>query len=409
MTTVIRDVAVFDGHQRHPRLSVLLRDGRIEAVGDPTAPPDAEIISGAGHTLLPGLIDAHTHTLFPSELRQALTFGVTTVLDMFNTPDTVAALKHTAASAADAADLRSAGTGATAPGGHPTDLVDAGLFPPFPVVRRGDEAEDFVAARLAEGSDYLKIIIDDGTWLSAPIPTLHTPQIHALVRAAHAHRTRAIAHASTHPEAHRALEAGVDGLAHVFVDRPPPDGFAAEVVRAGAFVIPTVRVWEAKFGQPRERALVHEPRVRAHLTAEQRDQLATTWAESFGVAEPDWPGPTWARQATQQLHAANVPLLAGSDAAYPHSAHGLSLHAELAALVDAGLAPADALTAATAEPAAHFGLHDRGRLAPGHRADLVLVDGDPTADITATTRVAAVWRGGIRQDRGRAPDAAHQQ
>ena len=94
---------------------------------------------------------------------------------------------------------------------------------------------------------------------------------------------------------------------------------------------------------------------------------------------------------------------------YPHSAHGLSLHAELAALVDAGLAPADALTAATAVPAAHFGLHDRGRLAPGHRADLVLVDGDPTADITATTRIVAVWRGGIRQDRGRAPDAAHQQ
>ena len=400
MTTVIRDVAVFDGRQRHPQLSVLLRDGRIDELGDPPAPPGAEVVSGAGRTLLPGLIDAHTHTLFRDELRQALTFGVTTVLDMFNAPETAAALKRAAASEPDLADLRSAGTGATAPGGHPSDLVDAGLFPPFPAVRAADEADDFVAARLAEGSDYIKLIVDDGTWLATPIPTLTPEQIHALVAAAHDRGAQAIAHASTRPEAQRALAAGVDGLAHVFVDQPPPQHFAADVARAGAFVVPTLRVWEAKFGHPRERALVDDPRVHPHLTAEQREHLATTGGRAFGVAEPDWPGPTWAHRATGQLHAANVPLLAGSDAAYPHSAHGLALHAELLALVDAGLTPAEALAAATAGPAAHFDLHDRGRIAPGYRADLVLVAGDPTADITAATSITGVWRGGVRQDRG---------
>jgi hypothetical protein len=94
------------------------------------------------------------------------------------------------------------------------------------------------------------------------------------------------------------------------------------------------------------------------------------------------------------------------------------MHAELARLVDAGLSPEDALRAATSVPAKAFGLADRGRIAPGLRADLVLVDGDPTRDIAATRAIEGIWKGGVRADRaawetqiatlrsqeGRAPD-----
>src|SRR5262249_18496870 len=68
-------------------------------------------------------------------------------------------------------------------------------------------------------------------------------------------------------------------------------------------------------------------------------------------------------------------------------------------LVAAGLSPAEALAAATSVPASTFGLGDRGRIAPGARADLVLVDGDPTADIKATRRLAGVWKQGQAIDR----------
>jgi imidazolonepropionase-like amidohydrolase len=80
-------------------------------------------------------------------------------------------------------------------------------------------------------------------------------------------------------------------------------------------------------------------------------------------------------------------------------AHGAGLHRELELLVRAGLGNEETLAAATSVPARHFGLTDRGRIAPGLRADLLLVAGDPTADIRATTAIVEVWRRGVRHER----------
>jgi imidazolonepropionase-like amidohydrolase len=104
------------------------------------------------------------------------------------------------------------------------------------------------------------------------------------------------------------------------------------------------------------------------------------------------------------LHAAGVPILAGTDAnntpGVPYQpAFGASLHDELALLVDAGLTTAAALRAATSLPAKHFGLSDRGAVEPGLRADLVLVDGDPLADISATRAIRQVWLAGVESVR----------
>jgi imidazolonepropionase-like amidohydrolase len=98
----------------------------------------------------------------------------------------------------------------------------------------------------------------------------------------------------------------------------------------------------------------------------------------------------------EALHRAGRRILAGTDASSPGTAHGASLHDELSLLVQAGLSPAAALTAATSAPAAALGLPDRGALTPGMRADLVLVHGDPELDITRTRDVAQVWRAGHR-------------
>ena len=100
--------------------------------------------------------------------------------------------------------------------------------------------------------------------------------------------------------------------------------------------------------------------------------------------------------AVGALHRAGVVILAGTDVPAPGTAHGLSLHRELELLVRSGLTPAEALTAATFAPARAFGFLDRGRIAEGLRADLVLVNGDPTADITATRDIAGVWKLGTQ-------------
>jgi imidazolonepropionase-like amidohydrolase len=107
--------------------------------------------------------------------------------------------------------------------------------------------------------------------------------------------------------------------------------------------------------------------------------------------------------AVAALRRAGVEVLAGTDAPSPGVAHGLSLHRELELLVLAGLTPSEALAAATSAPARAYGLHDRGRIAPGRHADLVLVNGDPTADVRATRDIAGVWKRGVRCPRPAAP------
>jgi imidazolonepropionase-like amidohydrolase len=103
-----------------------------------------------------------------------------------------------------------------------------------------------------------------------------------------------------------------------------------------------------------------------------------------------------AQAAVVALHRAGVAVLAGTDAPAPGVAHGASIHRELELLVLSGLTPSEALAAATAAPARAFGFHDRGRIAPGLRADLLLVEGDPTADVRATRRIVGVWTLGRR-------------
>jgi imidazolonepropionase-like amidohydrolase len=92
-------------------------------------------------------------------------------------------------------------------------------------------------------------------------------------------------------------------------------------------------------------------------------------------------------------------LLAGTDAPNPGTAHGISLHEELQILVKAGYTPEQALNAATALPARIFHLGNRGRIAVGARADLVLIDGDPTRNIADTLSIYRVWKNGYSIDR----------
>ncbi|MEU6795057.1 amidohydrolase family protein [Nonomuraea wenchangensis] len=383
MRTLIRDVRVFDGERSIARTDVVIEGGLITAVGA-GHPADVEV-SGAGRTLLPGLIDAHTH-VFDGSLAQALRHGVTTELDMFCLPQILGEQRRLAAGNDDVADLRSAGTLATAPGGHPTQLLAAlagtvldgldapEIDPEIEFVSDPAQAPAFVRARLAEGADYLKIVIDDGKVHGADLPVMTPDVAAALTEAAHDAGLRVVAHAITAAEVQIALDADVDGLAHVWTDLAPGDPvsrrLAERVARQEVFVVTTLAYFEAIIAQHVETADCARPGSSANAAG-----------------------------ALRELHRAGVSLLAGTDATPFVPAHGAGLHRELELLTEAGLGPEEALAAATSLPALHFGLGDRGRIAPGLRADLVLVEGDPTRDITATSSIVDVWRRGVRQTR----------
>jgi imidazolonepropionase-like amidohydrolase len=389
---LVQGARVFDGARVLSIADVLVQGEMIVAVEERINPPPAvEVVDGRGRTLLPGLIDCHTHVFGPV-LEQTLVFGVTTTLDMFAFPTKVAELKAQTITRNDLADLRSAGIGATAPGGHPSQFKS---LPPFPTVGADTDIACFVAERAAEGSDYLKIIIDDGSVWSDPLPTLAPPVVAALAEAAHDHGLLAIAHIISLPCAYQALASGVDGLAHLFIDQPADPTFARRVAEAGVFVIPTLTVLESLTGTPGGAELVSDRRLAPYLEPSARATL--TQGPPFRLA--DGASFAFAMNAVAQLREAGVAVLAGTDAPNPGTAHGVSMHRELALLVEAGLSPVSALMAATSMPARVFGLHDRGRITPGLQADLLLVDGDPTTDITATRAIAAVWRRGARAER----------
>ncbi|HVT60760.1 MAG TPA: amidohydrolase family protein [Thermoanaerobaculia bacterium] len=396
---VIRGVRVFDGKGTIAAADVLVADGKIAAVAprggggkELAAPAGAETIDGRGKTLLPGLIDAHTH-VWGDALKTALAFGVTTELDMFSSATMGAAIKadQAAGRRLDQADLRSAGTLATAPGGHGTEY---GF--PIPTLSKPEEAQAWVDARLAEGSDYIKIIYDDGKPYGLAFPTLSKETMAAVVAAAHQRGKLAVVHIGALAGARDAIEVGADGLAHLFTDREPDPELGRFAAAHHAFVVPTLTVLESSSGKPSGASLLADSRLAPFIGPGDADNLGTAFPR-----RPDAPARHYeaAEAAVRQLKAAGVPILAGTDAPNPGTAHGASIHRELELLVAAGLTPAEALTAATAAPAAAFRLPDRGRIAPGLRADLLLVEGDPTRDILSTRAIAHVWKLGVAADR----------
>jgi imidazolonepropionase-like amidohydrolase len=385
MRTLIRDVRVFDGECTAARSDVLVDGDRI---AEPDGRPADIVVDGTGKTLLPGLIDAHTHAADGS-LAQALAFGVTTELDMFSLPSNLARQRELATERDDVADIRSAGTLATPPGGHPTQLIDAldaatraafGVDDPFDTIGDPGAARAFVEARLAQGVDYLKIVIDDGVTAGLELPALRFEVVAALVEAAHAAGLRTIGHAVTAREVAVALDAGIDGLAHVWSDAgadEATDRLADRVAAHGVFVVSTLAWFEVLDQQGGNLEVVR----------------------TGGKGEMNGATPTGPIAAARALRRAGVPVLAGTDATPFAPAHGAGLHRELELLVQAGLGNEEALAAATSVPARHFGLDDRGRIAPGLRADLLLVAGDPTEDIRATSAIVDVWRRGVRHER----------
>lgn len=395
---VITDARVFDGERTWPRASVQVADGRIEAIGESLPVPAGYArIDAAEHTLLPGLIDAHVHTW--GEARgEALRFGVTTMLDMFSNHRPIAAARTERESLGPTAraDLWSAGTLATAPGGHGTQF---GMD--IPTLATPAEAEAWVAARKAEGSDYIKLVREDLHTFTgrAQLPTLDDATAAAVIAAAKQQGLRAVVHASGQEHARAALRDGADGLVHGFEDTPADTGFVTLARERGAFVVATLSVVAGMAGEAS--TLPDDARIARFLAPGQVQTLRS----SFNFGEPQPRLIEVARENIRRLHAAGVSILAGSDAPNPNTAHGASLHEELEQLVRAGLSNQDALIAGTSGPARAFGLHDRGRIATGLRADLLLVEGDPLTDIGTTRAISKIWKNGHEIVRAPAAEA----
>lgn len=422
--TAIVNTTVFDGDNVIGSKTVVFENGIIIKIGG-EVPADADIVDGTGATLIPGLIDAHVHTSIDG-LREALQFGVTTELEMagsFGKKGREMQIKDNQ----DLADVRSACMGLTPPGGHPDGLMPKEEGIPDFILKKMEkmneqEKADFIAlfeskedgekvdldvtaiegairfvqAQVENGADYFKIMIEEGTVLNAPgLPMLSQEVIKAAVDEAHKLNKIAIAHVLTAETSKAAIEAGMDGLAHLFIDRPEWTGDLVQMIAiSGAFVTPCLVLNSSILGKTASH-VTNDKRVISKLSTDWKNTMCSCFNTFLGGKMED------SFKNVLDLHNAGVDILVGTDVSYPIPhlgglAHGVSVHHELQLLVEAGLTPIDALRAATSVPAKRFDLNDRGFIIEGNRADFVLVKGDPTVNISDTLSLIGVWKEGVQ-------------
>ena len=354
----VTNVKVFDGNTLTEERTVVIDNGVIS-----NATTADTVIDGGHGTLLPGFIDSHVHLSTLADLEQGTQWGCTTMLDMGSQSMALTdSLRHRSG----LADIRGAGNVASAQGG--VQITRMG-YPASSAVSSPADASRFVAERVAEGADYIKVIVEDPDRMGSA--ALDSATVAALVEAAHRAGLKAIAHVTSITALKMAADAGVDILTHAPFDVNVDEHLAIAIATRGIVSVPTL--------------------------------IAMRTLASFAARLPTHgAGADYAHaQATvTAFHRAGVTILAGTDSyqgnAVPISLpHGKALHEELALLVEAGLTPVEALRAATILPAAYFGFTDRGVIEPGRRADLLLVDGDPTQDITTTRAIRSVWVAGV--------------
>ncbi|KAK7949266.1 uncharacterized protein PG986_010152 [Apiospora aurea] len=329
--------------------------------------PATVTIDGTGQYLIPGLIDSHAHVNSIGGLENFTAYGVSTVFNMGCENYTLCnALKgHRGL-----VTFLTAGLPAVGPGSPHAIIMYRSASGTYNETTQ--DPTTWAAAVFGNGSDYLKIIAETrGPGQEAQIE---------LVAATHRLGRKTMTHAAFLEPVNQAIASRTDGIQHL-----PQDGLLT------AEQLNTIRKQKQTITATIElnRLAAKDPGVLAFLGVTGANATARGQAAYKMVQEN-----------ARRVVAAGIPVLAGTDAigdSFPGVSvpFGATLHAELANLVATGMKPVQALRAATEEPARWYGLADRGRIAPGMRADLVLLGSDALVDIKNTRDIRRVWVGGV--------------
>ena len=390
---------------------------RLAVQGGLEAPRGATAIDLAGRTVMPLLHTLHAHVgyldgrTFAAEnysrdsvladLQRHAYYGVGSVAVLGTDVGDIAFDIRDAQIRGDLpgyARLVTAGRGITTPGGWPT--VIPGLKDAPRQVATEDEARAAVQELFERKADLVKIWVDDNL---GTIPKIPLPIAAAAIDEAHRRGLKAVAHVFYLDDARALVEARIDGLMHSIRDRDVDDELIAMMREAGTYYVPTLVAHETAFsyadappwvGEPAMRETVPESMI-AWLTSEEflaplrQNPALDGVRRQYAVAERN----------VKALHDAGVPIGLGTDSGTANRFPGYVEHRELELLVRAGLSPTQAITAATRNGAAFLGIERSGTLGASKRADFIVVDGDPLADIAATRRIVAVSHAGHYIDR----------
>jgi imidazolonepropionase-like amidohydrolase len=391
---------VFDATGRPPIEdgTIVVRAGRIASVGRRTAvtiPRGTPAIDVGGTTVLPGLWDMHAHVGQPEWGLAYLAAGVTTARDMGGEFDIATALRDAWARGPDPPPPPSPPVRDAPPTPYLLGprLLLAGLVDgPGPA-----SFGHVTAATPDEGGAVVRRYRDAGFQQMKLYSLLDRPTVAALIEAAHAAGMTVTGHIPNALTMREAVEAGMDHLAHLTVrDAPGSDALRDTIafLKAHRTVIDPTVSWNELLGRSAQTPIASfQPGIT--LIAPPLRRLIES--ANGGAVTPQQARDRLARslQIVKALHDGGIPIVAGTDKGVP----GVSVAREIELYVQAGLTPIDAIRAATAVPARVMGLEkDSGTIAPGSRADLLVVDGNPLERISDIRHVRFVAANGRLYD-----------
>lgn len=397
--TLIRGARVFDGTGAPAVVEdVLVRGDRIVAVGKRLRARGARVIDARGLTLIPGLHDLHTHLRSPAidepdDMGKSwagyLLEGVTTVNDYSVSGEMLAPIREMAAPGGTPAPHLELAIRLGVPGGHGTEYGWGNFFTLQVATPRA--AHEAMKLALPYRPDIIKVFADGWRYgRDSDLNSMNEPTLAAIVEDAHKAGIPVITHTVTLEGDKIAAAAGVDAVGHGVGDALVDDELIALMKAHHTAYIPTLATYEPQQDrtfQPGEwKAL--RPQERAIEEARMAKPLAPILpydSKRWGIMQEN----------VRRLKAAGIPIGIGTDSGIEGVYHGPSTLREIWWLTKLSFTPAEALVAATSTSAAIIGQGaDHGRIAPGMRADLVLIDGRPDETITDLWNVARVFVSG---------------
>lgn len=361
MGTIIKNVNVFDGKNFVGVKDIAIEGNRI--VSELTSEP--EVIDGTGKTLLPGFWDCHVHVYNrPDFLEKSRHYGNTTILDMgCRVHDTVDKMRATGI-----INILSPYFIAVAP---TSSAIESMQYPELCRMKTLEDGVKFVHRMVEWGADYIKIILEEESGAGRTAGSDFPMEIgKAIVDEAHKFGLKVIAHAVTVSSWRKGIAFGVDILTHMPMSEEVPDDVVETVVHQGIILTPTIAMMDA-IATNIHKKVPHAP-VSKKISEENLKKFIKAGAKIL------------------------VSTDANEDDPCPPASveYGLGLLNEMENMKECGMSNTEILMSATSKPAEYFAQPERGIIAPGKIADLVLVDGNPETNFTDIYNTDTVWVGG---------------
>jgi imidazolonepropionase-like amidohydrolase len=407
-----------DGSAAVENTAILAERGTITRIarnGEIAAPAGATRIDLTGKTVMPAMIATHVHPGFQSgltylaenfkretildDLNRALYFGVSTVMSQgIERGDVMYQIRSEQAEGRlGGARLMLAGRGMGAPNAGPGNPVYANFA--YEVTTE-EQARSNVRELVARKVDAVKIWVDDRGGRAPKLPIAIS---RAAIDEAHKNGLKVAAHIFYHDDAMALAEARVDSFAHLVRDKVMSDELIELTIKNKVYVMPNI-------GSPERGTYTTAPPWldEPYLAGLLRDTVAPNVVERVrkahlerdpAQAERNARNYDILKRSVAKLGAAGAHVILGSDTGLEDHVFGYAEQKEIELMVQAGMTPSQVIVAATSRAAEYLGLSDRGLLAPGKRADLLVLDGNPLDDIRSTRRIAKLYLAGAEVDR----------